>query len=349
MANTCTVCNKQLSFIENISQRDLKRCKDCNKRLGGIQTHFFQMIEQAFVQNTLTEQSAQALFAQLQQAGLPQDLFDPVAQKLRKARSDVLQRELGALIETHFTADTLSIDVERYVLSKLSGLSTGSAAAAVSKRLGYLRSITEILRGNIPTIQTSIHLDSDEYAHFDMRVTYYKPNKTVKEVAGRLIGTNKKCYFISDSGADNATIDWNNVGQIYEKNEVLEEKTRVNGRVFVQHHTVLVLHLSVTKGSGGGGYAVNDRYFTKILIDTIVRMWKRQLVIYAETKNTGALPEHVKATVFQRDGGRCMQCGYEGPYIEYDHKVPRSKGGPNTVENIQLLCRMCNLKKGSRV
>src|SRR5579885_2011173 len=111
MANTCTVCNKQLSFMENISQRDHKRCKDCNKRLDGIQTHFFQMIEQAFVQNTLTEQSAQAIFAQLQQAGLPQDLFEPIAQKLRKARSDVLQRELGTLIETHFTAGTLSIDI----------------------------------------------------------------------------------------------------------------------------------------------------------------------------------------------------------------------------------------------
>jgi hypothetical protein len=36
--------------------------------------------------------------------------------------------------------------------------------------------------------------------------------------------------------------------------------------------------------------------------------------------------------------GRC--------HIEYDHIIPRSKGGPNTVENIQILCRMCNLKKG---
>lgn len=109
------------------------------------------------------------------------------------------------------------------------------------------------------------------------------------------------------------------------------------------------LHIAVTKGSGGGNYNVPDRLYTKTMIDTLVRLWKRQLVIYAETKTYGSIPEHVKAEVFKRDGGKCVQCGYMGEYIEYDHKHPRSKGGQNTVENIQLLCRSCNLKKGNRI
>lgn len=222
-------------------------------------------------------------------------------------------------------------------------------AQVVLGRLTYLRNLTEIQRGNVPRIRTSIHLDSDEYAHFEMRVVYYKPLKTIRQVPGRLIGTNKKCYFISDSGSDSATLDWNNVSQVYDEQLSVPHTTKVNGKNHTTYTHVQALHLSVAKGAGGGGYSVSDRLYTKILIDTIVRMWKRQLVIYAETKTHGAVPEHVKAAVFQRDQGRCVQCGYEGEYIEYDHKYPRSKGGQNTVENIQLLCRMCNLKKGDRI
>lgn len=351
MANNCTACNKQLTFMENISnvlQGDYKRCKDCNKKFTAIQQNFLELIDQAVQRNMLTEEREKTLYLEVQQAALPKDLYDTVITEIRYRRNEIVQKELHNLIEEHFQAGTLTNDIEIYVNSKLPSLFP-ETANPISKRLQYLRNISEIQRGNVPRIGTSLHLDSDEYAHFDMRATYYKPNKKIKVVPGRLIGTNKKCYFISDSGADNATIDWNNVGQVYEKTEVVRTETKANGQTYVQHQNIPVLHVSVTKGSGGGGYAVADRYYTKILVDTLVRLWKRQLVIYAETKAKGAISEHVKVEVFRRDGGKCVQCGYEGPYIEYDHKYPRSKGGQNTVENIQLLCRMCNLKKGNRV
>jgi 5-methylcytosine-specific restriction endonuclease McrA len=31
-----------------------------------------------------------------------------------------------------------------------------------------------------------------------------------------------------------------------------------------------------------------------------------------------------------------------------DHKTPKVKGGPGEVDNAQVLCRDCNLKKGSK-
>ena len=348
MANSCTVCNKPLTFMENITQREHKRCKDCNKKFSSIQQYFLGVIQQDTLRNMLTEERAQALYLEVQQAGLPGDLYEPVIRRIRTERNGIVQRELHHFMEENFRANTLTADKEGYIHSRVQGLPV-EITGPLLKRLHYLRNITEIQSGNVPRINTSLHLDSDEHAHFDMRVTYYKPNKTIKEIPGRLIGTNKKCYFVSDSGTDNATMDWNNVGQVYEKIETLEQKRKVNGQTIIHRQNIPVLHVSVTKGSGGGGYAVGDRYYTKILMDTLVRLWKRQLVIYAETKTTGAIPEHVKTTVFRRDGGRCVQCGYEGPYIEYDHKLPRSKGGQNTVENIQLLCRMCNLKKGNRI
>lgn len=60
------------------------------------------------------------------------------------------------------------------------------------------------------------------------------------------------------------------------------------------------------------------------------------------------ISDAVKRIVWTRDGGACCQCGsfYD---IEYDHKVPVSKGGSSEEENIQLLCRPCNRKKRTRL
>jgi HNH endonuclease len=33
---------------------------------------------------------------------------------------------------------------------------------------------------------------------------------------------------------------------------------------------------------------------------------------------------------------------------QVDHKLPKAKGGPGDVDNAQVLCRDCNLKKGSK-
>jgi predicted nucleic acid-binding Zn ribbon protein len=34
--------------------------------------------------------------------------------------------------------------------------------------------------------------------------------------------------------------------------------------------------------------------------------------------------------------------------MEFDHITPHSKGAPATVDNIQLLCRKCNIAKGDK-
>jgi len=193
------------------------------------------------------------------------------------------------------------------------------------------------VQGQLSTVRVNAILDTDEVAHLDTTAIYYKPNKQVKFIQGRLIATNKKLYFITPD-RNSMKIDWNNVVNVDES-----PGTTPQGR-----HTIL-MHIQVSKGSGGGFYYVPDPTLAVAIISTAVRIWKRHLVELKENPNTQGIPEHVKATVFQRDGGRCRQCGYVGKYIEYDHVIPRSKGGQNTVENIQLLCRECNLKKGSRI
>lgn len=59
-----------------------------------------------------------------------------------------------------------------------------------------------------------------------------------------------------------------------------------------------------------------------------------------------ALPQDVKVTVWQRDGGRCVECA-QNEHLEFDHIIPLAMGGSNTVRNLQLLCADCNRRKGA--
>jgi 5-methylcytosine-specific restriction endonuclease McrA len=60
------------------------------------------------------------------------------------------------------------------------------------------------------------------------------------------------------------------------------------------------------------------------------------------------LPDDVKLLVWTRDGGRCVKCG-AAKDLHFDHIIPLARGGGDHAENIQLLCRACNLGKGARL
>ncbi len=62
--------------------------------------------------------------------------------------------------------------------------------------------------------------------------------------------------------------------------------------------------------------------------------------------NTAPVSVDTRLSVWQRDGGRCRNCR-SGSDLHFDHVIPRSWGGSSTAENVQLLCRRCNLRKGA--
>lgn len=63
--------------------------------------------------------------------------------------------------------------------------------------------------------------------------------------------------------------------------------------------------------------------------------------------------------VFDRDGWRCQVCGIRTPKKlrgsfdaaapELDHRIPMSKGGSHTWDNVQTCCRSCNARKGDSI
>ncbi len=76
-------------------------------------------------------------------------------------------------------------------------------------------------------------------------------------------------------------------------------------------------------------------------------------------QKSAALSENIDLeAVFVRDGWHCQICGCATPAErrgtrhqnapELDHRIPLSRGGTHTYDNVQCACHRCNLRKGNR-
>ena len=65
-------------------------------------------------------------------------------------------------------------------------------------------------------------------------------------------------------------------------------------------------------------------------------------------RERAGIPEKVRIAVWRRDNGCCVKCGSREK-LEYDHIIPISRGGSNTVRNIELLCEKCNRSKSDNI
>jgi tetratricopeptide (TPR) repeat protein len=67
-----------------------------------------------------------------------------------------------------------------------------------------------------------------------------------------------------------------------------------------------------------------------------------------ETSRRGRPNREMRRAVYERDGGRCAQCGSTFD-LQYDHVLPVALGGATTVENLQILCGACNQRKSKAI
>lgn len=60
------------------------------------------------------------------------------------------------------------------------------------------------------------------------------------------------------------------------------------------------------------------------------------------------IPKNIRRIVLERDGYHCVYCDEDltNEEIHLDHVIPESRGGPTTIDNLQVTCRKCNLAKG---
>ena len=67
---------------------------------------------------------------------------------------------------------------------------------------------------------------------------------------------------------------------------------------------------------------------------------RRQATIYTSNKN-------IRKIIFKRDGKYCRKCN-STKELTLDHIISVLRGGENELNNLQVLCRSCNSKKGAR-
>jgi hypothetical protein len=69
--------------------------------------------------------------------------------------------------------------------------------------------------------------------------------------------------------------------------------------------------------------------------------------LYLARKRFDALRNVFFQTLAERDGKTCKVCGCTRD-LTVDHIVPLSRGGENSLENMQILCRKHNSSKGAK-
>ena len=70
-------------------------------------------------------------------------------------------------------------------------------------------------------------------------------------------------------------------------------------------------------------------------------------------EKTRTIPLNIRVKILSRDNFRCVFCGKSpatdiGVKLHVDHIIPFSKGGTNSLDNLQTLCQDCNLGKSDK-
>lgn len=197
----------------------------------------------------------------------------------------------------------------------------------LKKRMDKGRLLTKVRSGELPLITSnSLQLDSDELLHLDETITHIKVMASgPKKVPGRFIATNKKLRFVAPTGG--WELAWA---------KIISAESEYDRLV-----------LSTTAAKGGGEYEVENSEQVAAILVGIMRVAKR-LVLAPGQRDTRSIPQAMRTAVWQRDGGKCVEC-QAAEYLEFDHVIPHSKGGATSISNLQLLCRKCNQSKGARI
>jgi hypothetical protein len=195
------------------------------------------------------------------------------------------------------------------------------ARLVLTKQLGGYR------KGQLPVVRSSKLLEGGETCHWDDRcIFWYTSGRRTSSADGELIVTSKRVIFTSApksfSFAPSKIIDLSLRGHVVE--------------------------IRTSCRSGGGEYMTPEAIRLEAILCGVARKHKYLLSENYSSTKTRHIPDDVKRAVWDRDGGRCVRCGAT-EYLEFDHIIPHARGGANTVGNVQLLCRRCNLLKKDRI
>lgn len=212
--------------------------------------------------------------------------------------------------------------------------------ANAAAQVNYWASIIDAMVTNrhggsltLPVVRSSLILPLDETARFEGMAALERTVRNHTQLhSGSMIIADRRILFESAEGVSETPI---------------ASLMRVNWSVSWPSRPFIAL---VGKNISQK-YFVRDAVRIANIVQMLIQMQNRHILptnAYEAQRDTRHVAQHIRAAVWQRDQGRCVECG-AGDYLEYDHIIPWSKGGATSVENLQLLCRRCNSKKRDRI
>lgn len=319
MASFCTRCGKQLGMLAGLRSNPRSRCKDCSRIVKSQLDDWRSRFRGAFADGLLTKAEWAALQQGLQGFQISQD---EAAEYVRRDALNYLERSF-AFAKSDGQLEEGEEQTIRWIITELRLV---QAAPHIMQEVDYLSKLRAIREGRLPTIKPSVVLPSDEICYLETGAAYRKINKSGPvDVPGRLIVTNKKVLFAAPTGGGEIPL-----------NKILNVTWHPNG-----------IFLELSRQANNGFYTVNHAQVVAEIILADIRMMNRQMIA-PNKRDTRRIPQHVMTEVWQRDQGKCIQC-HATEYLEFDHVIPHSKGGATSVNNLQLLCRKCNLEKSNKI
>lgn len=203
----------------------------------------------------------------------------------------------------------------------------------VNEQLQETKLYAGIAKGRLPVINSpaGIELRAGEIPHFAGNVQYVttrelKSGPKTDVLDGTAIITDSRFIFSAPQQAF----------QINHR-QIIESR--------IHNHGLEVR--SQGKGAGNYGFKDQNRLAISIWRAAIGRA-NQTIVEESSGADSRHIPRDVRQRVWQRYGGKCVECSSD-QYLEYDHIIPHAKGGSNADNNVQLLCRKCNLSKSDRI
>lgn len=188
--------------------------------------------------------------------------------------------------------------------------------------------LSKLEKGDLPRITANgMYVESSEILHFDQPAVYtrYTPGGRMSQVHGRLVATSSKLRMAALQGG--FEVAW--------------------AKVLDVRHEPRRIYIATAINRGGGIYQVADPEYAAAVLSGAMKVAKH-MVIRPGQRDTRSIPHAMRTEIWQRYGGKCADCSAR-EYLEFDHIIPHSRGGATSLDNLQLLCRRCNLAKGARI
>ncbi|MBC8114130.1 MAG: HNH endonuclease [Candidatus Saccharimonas sp.] len=204
----------------------------------------------------------------------------------------------------------------------------------VRAELQATKRLDEISKGRLPSLPSprDVELRAGEIVHFVGRANYALTKQLASgprtdEFTGVVVVTDNRMMFVSG-----------------------EKSFQVSHRKIMGHRSSRPSRITIlSEGRGAGEYTFGGQD------NLAVPIWKaaigraNQTIVEDRADPTSRhITREVRQRVWQKYGGRCAECSAD-QYLEFDHIVPVAKGGSNGDNNVQLLCRKCNLTKSDNI